>query len=196
MTTNQIAYWANVEAARANKARESENRRSNLTREDLDLKDLNRNIKRDENTHQFNLSSLSETQRSNIANELLKGEQNKNSRYATEVNKLLGLGNLNLARDNLVQTRRRDEQNYDVNLRNVGINSERNQIDRAKVDVSNKVAENTAIHQANQRYYDRQKIDNEARRDKWNYQLGREKSDRESFGLFSNILGGLFTKIR
>lgn len=55
MTRNQLTYHANLEAARANKAKEAENYRSNLAKEI--------------ETNRSNLANESETHRSNIQKE-------------------------------------------------------------------------------------------------------------------------------
>lgn len=66
MTTNQLAYMANLETARANREREFETRRNNLANE----RETNRsNVAREQETFRSNFAKEQENYRSNIARE-------------------------------------------------------------------------------------------------------------------------------
>lgn len=81
MTANQIAYWANVERERSNRANEyltskklDEERRSNIANE----KELNRsNVAREGETWRSNVAREGETFRHNIADEALTRRRNQ-----------------------------------------------------------------------------------------------------------------------
>lgn len=87
MTKNQLQYWANKETARSNQAREQETKRNNMA----NLAELERHNKALEQgtlsdqelrkyiaelTNAFNLSSLDETKRANLANEGIRTVSN------------------------------------------------------------------------------------------------------------------------
>lgn len=65
MTGNQINYWNMVENKRHNLAGESETARHNKRSEDIDLSEIS-----------LRSDTLAETQRSNLANEAIKGRSN------------------------------------------------------------------------------------------------------------------------
>lgn len=77
MTTNQLAYMANMETIRANRAREDETHRSNLATEGeryrsnlaMETETRRSNLARETETHRANVVKETETHRSNVATE-------------------------------------------------------------------------------------------------------------------------------
>lgn len=98
MTSNQLTYWANVETARANAAREEIQRQQNTE------------------TQRSNLAREYETSRSNMANELLTREKNtETARHNQQLEWLQNVFNSETARANKEReylTNRQIEQDW------------------------------------------------------------------------------------
>lgn len=84
MTHNQIAYWQNVETARANRAREGENLRSNVAKE---TENIRSNKAREEDTDIANATQLK-----NVDQTFILGAQKNDISQQDVINKL-DLGN-------------------------------------------------------------------------------------------------------
>lgn len=137
MTQNQIAYWNYVESARANRAKERENFRSNRAREVETVrsnraseKELNRsNQARELENVRSNTARERETRRSNLAHEVELGRHNAyTEQIARDTNRITADRN----REEANYRERKRSDDYELGLLNADISRFKANTERAR----------------------------------------------------------------
>lgn len=88
MTANQLAYHANKEVERSNRAKEFETNRSNVAKE---LETNRSNLAKEVETHRANVVKEKETRRTNKANEDLRAAEVLNKTTANIIDAFIPL---------------------------------------------------------------------------------------------------------